>query len=232
MSIIPDRMALEPTEVSRPRRDGRKERGERNGTLVNQVRERILDDIVQGHLVAGAVIQLRMLADRYEVSKTPVREALSQLQREGLVESLPYKGYIVRAIDLSEFNEIFYLRQMVEGAAAELAAERIGAEDLAELEGLEPPSDTAGMSLDYDHYAHLFHGLIARASGSRRLVDMFEKLYTDVRRLQYSGVGHPSAKESSLEHEQIMEAIRSHDPAAAREAMVRHVENIKARALG
>ncbi|MGH7777494.1 MAG: GntR family transcriptional regulator [Candidatus Dormibacterales bacterium] len=231
MSLTPDGMALD-VAAPRPRRDGRKERGERNGTLVNQVRDRILDDIVQGHLAAGTVIQLRLLADRYEVSKTPVREALSQLQREGLVESLPYKGYIVRAIDFSEFNEIFYLRQMVEGAAAELAAERMGAQELAALQALQPPADTSGMSLDYDHYAHAFHGLIARASGSRRLLDMFEKLYTDVRRLQYSGVGHPSARESSLEHERILEAMRRRDPAAAREAMVQHVENIKVRALG
>ena len=82
-------MAVEVDETLKPKRDGRKERGERSGTLVSYVRDRILDDIVQGRIASGDVIQLRTLADRYEVSKTPVREALSQLQREGLGRQLP-----------------------------------------------------------------------------------------------------------------------------------------------
>ena len=215
----------------KPRRDGRKERADRTDTLVDSVRELILDDIVQGRLGSGQVIQLRGLAERYEVSKTPVREALSQLQREGLVQSLPYKGYLVRPMDLSEFNEIFFLRRLLEGTAAELAAEHISDVDLLELTDLHPPSDTVGMSMAYDHYAHHFHGMIARASGNRRLIEMFEKLYTDVRRLQLSGMGNPSAQLSSAEHEEVLQALARHDPVAAREAMIRHVENIKLRAL-
>jgi acetamidase/formamidase/DNA-binding GntR family transcriptional regulator len=196
------------------------------------VRERILDDIVQGRIASGEVIQLRTLADRYEVSKTPVREALSQLQREGLVESLPYKGYFVRPVDLSEFNEICRLRSLLEGEAAELAAGNIDEVTLAQLAAIEPPADVVGMNLEYDRYAHEFHRIIARASGSRHLLELFEKLYTDVRRLQYSGLGQPSAQQSSQEHEEIVNALRNRDAVAAREAMIRHVENIRARALG
>jgi acetamidase/formamidase/DNA-binding GntR family transcriptional regulator len=220
------------TPEIKPKRDGRKERGDRTHTLVSYVRERILDDIVQGRLASGEVFQLRTLADRYEVSKTPVREALSQLHRQGLVDSLPYKGYLVRPMDLSEFNEIFFLRELMEGVAAELAAKSMTDDDLDTLADMRPPTDTVGMSLAYDEYAHHFHALIARSTGSERLYDMFEMLYTDVRRLQYSGLGHPSAQHSSWEHQEIVTALRRRDPAAARSAMIRHVRNIKARALG
>jgi DNA-binding GntR family transcriptional regulator len=222
-------MALEEAEA-RPKRDGRKERGEHPGTLATYVRERILQDMLQGTICAADVIQLRTLADRYGVSKTPVREALSQLQREGLADSLPYKGYFVRPMDVSEFNEVFHLRALLEGAGAELAARTMSERDLEELAALQPPSG-AGPTPEHDEYAHRFHALIARASGSRRLHDMFEKLYIDVRRLTYRGAGCPDATESAREHQDIAQALQARDPEAARQAMVRHIENVKKRVL-
>ena len=213
------------------KRDGRKDRALRNGPLVAEVHDQILDDIVRGVLAPGSMIHLAELAQRYEVSKTPVREALGQLQRDGVVESLPYKGYLVRPVDITEFNDIYLLRQLLEGKAAELAALNMDEAELAELEALRAPSGTSGMSLDYDEYAHRFHGLIARASRSRRLAEMIETTYTDVRRLQYSGIGRPVAEASNREHDGIVSALRARDPERAARAMVEHIRGLRARAL-
>jgi DNA-binding GntR family transcriptional regulator len=213
------------------KRDGRKDRALRNGTLVADVHVRILDEIVRGGLAPGSMIHLAELAARYEVSKTPVREALGQLQRDGVVEALPYKGYLVRPVDVTEFNDIYLMRELLEGKAAQLAARHIDDAELAELESLRAPLGTSGMSLEYDEYAHRFHSLIARASRSRRLAEMIELTYTDVRRLQYSGIGRPVAEASNLEHEALVSALRERDPEGAEQAMVAHVRGLKARAL-
>jgi len=213
------------------KRDGRKDRALRNGPLVDEIHDQILDDIVRGVLASGSMVHLAELAQRYEVSKTPVREALGQLQRDGIVESLPYKGYLVRAVDLAEFNDIYLMRELLEGKAAELAARHMDAAELAELESLRAPDGTSGMSLDYDEYAHRFHGLIGRASRSRRLAEMIEITYTDVRRLQYSGLGHPVAEASNREHDAIVGALRDRDPERAARAMVEHIRGLRTRAL-
>jgi DNA-binding GntR family transcriptional regulator len=217
--------------IIRARRDGRKDRAQRDGSLVSEVRVHILDDIVRGVLAPGSVIKLAALADRYEVSKTPVREALGQLQHDGLIESLPYKGYLVRPVDISEFNDIYLARELLEGKAAELAAVHMTAAELDELENLRAPDSTGGMGLDYDVCAHRFHGLLARASRSRRLIEMIETTYTDVRRLQQSGIGRPVAEASNREHDAVVEALRRRDPEAAAQAMVAHIRGLKTRAL-
>jgi DNA-binding GntR family transcriptional regulator len=214
------------------KRDGRRDRSQRNGSLVNEIRTQIMDEIVRGALAPGSMIQLGKLADRYEVSKTPVREALGQLQRDGIVESLPYKGYFVRPVDVGELNDIDLMRELLEAKAAELAALHMTHDELAELRALQAPRGTSGMSLDYDEYAHRFHGLIAHASRSRRLAEMIEATYTDVRRLQYSGIGQPVAEDSTREHDEIVTALSQHDAQAAAQAMVAHIRALKARALG
>lgn len=220
-----------PGPTGGTKRDGRKDRAQRDGSLVSEIRTQILDDVVRGVLAPGSLIKLAMLAERYQVSKTPVREALGQLQHDGIVESLPYKGYLVRQVDISEFNDIYLMRELLEGKAAELAAVRMTEAEVDELKGLRAPENTSGMSLDYDVYAHRFHGLLARASGSRRLIEMIEATYTDVRRLQYSGIGRPVAEASNREHDAIVEAIERRDPDAAARAMVAHIRGLKARAL-
>lgn len=212
------------------KRDGRRDRHERQGSLVEYVRERFLDDIVRARVEPGSLIQLSLLAEQYGVSKTPVREALTLLRQEGLVEVVPYKGYYVRPIDVREFNDIFYMRELLEGAAAELASEHITEDQLRELERLRAPQVNA-MTLEYDRYAHNYHSVIARASNNAKLLEFFELAYNDVRRLQYSGIGRPEPMLIAEEHEVITAALRRRDSSAAGHAMRIHIRNIRQRAL-
>ena len=153
-----------------------------------------------------------------------------RLQDEGLVEALPYRGYMVSEIDLGEINEIYYMRHLIEGAMSELAATHITEEELKTLTRLSAP-ETVVMNLEYDTYARSFHSTIAKASRNTRLEDAFKRTYNDMRRLQYAGIGRPRPDEITHEHEAILDALRSHDADKARQLMEDHIDSIRNRAL-
>jgi DNA-binding GntR family transcriptional regulator len=224
-------MSLSPKEEPKTKRDGRKRSHlQAQPSLAEEARDYILEDIIQCRLRPGEMIQLSPLADKYGMSKTPIREALTLLQREGLIESIPYKGYLVRPIDLDEVHEIYFMRQLLEGAAAELAAQRITEEEIEQLTNLRAPQ-TMVMTLEYDNYCRTFHLIIAKASRLSRLAETVMRTYNDMRRLQYAGIGRPRPEAITAEHEEILAALETRDPKRARKAMVEHISNIRQRAL-
>lgn len=218
------------TSSGRVKEDGRKTRSSRDTTLVERVRTKILEDIIQGHMVPGSVIQLASLADQYGVSRTPVREALSILERQGLVQAIAYKGYLVRTIEPGDVNDVYFMRRLLEGAAIERATTRISDAALARLREEHPPLADR-MTLAYDDYSHDFHRTIVEASGSPRLTAAFENVYNDVRRLQYAGIGSPRPDLIHQEHTGILDAIEARDPQRARKVMEEHIDHIRTRAF-
>jgi DNA-binding GntR family transcriptional regulator len=216
---------------SRSRGTSRATPGRHPGALAEDAKERVLEDIIQCRLRPGEMLQLSELARKYGMSKTPVREALTLLQQAGLVEAIPYKGYLVKPIDKDDVDDVFLMRELLEGAAAERAARRITEEDLERLDALQAP-ETMVMTLEYDRYAQTFHYIIAQATRSPRLAQQILSVYTDVRRLQYAGVGRPRPAVITYEHKEIVSALRARDPEAAGKAMVTHIQNIHQRAMG
>lgn len=210
--------------------DGRKNRGERSESLAERVRRSILEDIIQGRMKPGEIVRLPALSDRYRVSRTPVREALTMLTREGLVTSIPYKGYLIRPVEPGDANDIFFIRRILEAPAAELAAERMDPEDLSRLRELKPP-DVATMTLAYDEYAYEFHRTIIAAASSPRLLALWETIYNDTRRLQIAGIGQPRPDLIHEEHLGILDALAARDPTEARLRMEQHIDAIRRRAF-
>lgn len=199
-------------------------------SLADLARERIMQDIIQLRLRPGEIVQLKSLSDAYGISRTPVREALTQLQQSGLVVAIPYKGYRIRPLEKHDIEDVIFMRGFLEPKAAELAAKGITDAELAELEALRPP-DTNELNLDFDRYSEKFHTLVGVASRSRRLAEMIVMVYRDVHRLQYAGLSRSVPKKIVAEHDSIVEALRQHDPEAAREAMSHHVLLVHAKAL-
>src|SRR5918997_618134 len=105
-------------------------------SLTKRTYEALKQDVLTCALRPGAQIFEAELATRYGTSKTPVREALSTLVQEGLVQVLPRRGYLVAPITLRDVQEVFQLRLLLETAAAELAAEHITEEALRQLNAL------------------------------------------------------------------------------------------------
>jgi len=166
------------------------------------------------------------LARRFKVSKTPIREALAVLQRDGLVEALPRKGYLVTPITVRDVQNLLELRVALEGAAAELAAPRLTPDDLAHLESLRAPQDPdapGGMQRFLD-YNREFHLTIARASGNSRLAALIEQVNEEMSRMI-------AASYQIGEHGLVIDALRTGDPQRARVAMIEHIASSQGRAL-
>jgi DNA-binding GntR family transcriptional regulator len=193
--------------------------------LRNQVVAILRDAILTCSLEPGAVLNERELAEQLGVSKTPVREALSLLNHEGLVQILPRQAYVVTPITVRDVHESFDLRVILECAAAELAAARITDAELTELAAVVAgEADAAAVAETLERNVD-FHSLIARASGNERLTALIGKLLGEMPRL--ISVGYVRG-----EHEHVMNALRERNPARAREAMREHILTVKEKALG
>lgn len=204
--------------------DGRSTRSQRDVGLAELVRRRILDSIVSGEIAQGEVIQTSQLAKKFETSRTPVREALAALDRAGLITVIPYRGYMVRPITLPEARDVFFMRSVIENAAAERAATRLPPERSAALWPDEAPEDRYRMS--FDEACHAFHREIALAADSPRLVDALEGIFQDVQRLQCIVVNPPSPKAIHEEHLAIRVGLEAGDATEARTAMGSHIQSL------
>lgn len=184
-------------------------------------------DILALSLRPGMVLVETALGRRFAASKTPVREALALLQQDGLLEAMPRRGYLVTAVSLDDVRELFELRIALEAAAAELAAQRITATELAHLESLILPSGTPvgrrvlRVSLDRNR---AFHVAIAEASRNGRLARLVGRTIDEMTRLV--AMGHELG-----EHRQILAALRTGDGHRARAAVVEHIALTKERVL-
>jgi DNA-binding GntR family transcriptional regulator len=198
--------------------------------LYLEVREKI----VSGEIKPGAILTEAGLADKYGVSKAPVREALVLLGHEGFVESMPRIGHVVASFTVQDVLETFHLRSILEAEAAGLAAERITEEGVAallknvneEFVLSERANDDGFYERAYQQNME-FHQLIARASGNRRLADLIMRLMEDMRRM----LAFDPRLVTPRQHMEIVEAIRHGDRATAEQAMKRHMEKTKSRLL-
>jgi DNA-binding GntR family transcriptional regulator len=192
----------------------------------NRIYSELRKEILTLSLPPRELLVESALARRFEVSKAPVREALAVLQRDGLVEALPRKGYLVTPITVGDLHELFELRVALEGTAAELAATKITDEELEYIESLRPPpSAKPGLGLNnFLDYNRKFHLAVARASRNRRLLQLIEQTNEQMGRAI-------AASYQIGEHSKIIKALRSRKPEQARLMMVQHIQNAESRAL-
>jgi DNA-binding GntR family transcriptional regulator len=161
------------------------------------------------------------------VSATPVREALLLLERDGLVEIIPRKGTFVSSVDLDGARDLFALRKILEGAAAEQAASRISDQDLAALEAFcRAPNDSGRPQLTPRLGSNAsFHVAVASCSGNRRLAELIRTLLEEMRRIIVAGFVPD-------DHAEILAALRERDGTKARAAMIQHICHVEDRVFG
>ncbi len=192
-----------------------------------QVHQILRDALLQSKFAAGERLIETQLAEQLGVSRTPVREALSKLEAEGLVEPTATGGVVVRDLE-SELVEIYELRRRLEGYAASLAAQRISDEELVALDEvrcealamIDSPSSEQRAALN-----NRFHALLTAASHSPRLV----RLVNDYRDyfLNRDFIRYYDRETGMLQHEQhreIVEALRMRDSARCEQLIWNHFE--------
>lgn len=201
-------------------------------TLADQVFARIVEAIVVGDIKAGSALSETEIALRFGVSRGPAREAIFRLEARGLATRVAHHGARVVDLSLDDLRSLFELREALEGMACRLAAERISAEELARLEaGLrghaERPEVAGGQSYYQPGGDQDFHFSIARASDNQRLFRaLSDDLYDVMRPYRFRSSLTPGrAIEALNEHQAILDALRSRDPAKAEAAMRAHIRS-------
>ena len=180
--------------------------------------------IASGDLEPGTELKQVELAKTYGVSRMPIREALQLLATQGLVKLRPNKGAVVLGIDEKSIRDHFAVREILEREAAALAA-RPGS-DLREVERVY-----AGMQecmaqhryAEYKHYNESFHMALWEAAGNPKMTQILASLWNGLS-LGFLVTETDYAKISFFEHEQLMEALRAHDPERARKLMDEHMK--------
>lgn len=184
--------------------------------------------ILGGELAVGERIQEFQLAERFKVSRSPVREALRALDAVGLIEVVPNRGAFVRRIEIAEALEVYEVRAALFAQAGRLMAERGSAVDLAELENLHGQMGDAAATHAFERYFPLnfsFHELIVDATGNRTLGSQYRMLVKRLRLFRARNLMFGDTLEvSNREHEAIVQAILRRDVDAAGRACFEHVE--------
>src|SRR3954469_24845404 len=194
--------------------------------LRDQIREVLLERILEGQYAPGARIVETQVASEFDVSQAPVREALRELEILGMVTSEPYRGARVRQVTPRQLAEIYPVRAAIEEVAAQ-AATPVLQHDTAALEAeLEAMRTAAAAGDRHELLVHdvRFHRLIVEASGNATLQQVWRSLHIEARTL-ITLVGDDARLHDVAEaHRPVLEAIRSGDSRAAGRALRRHVE--------
>lgn len=189
--------------------------------------------ILGGEFAPGARLVLEELSARYDVSLTPIREALSLLEREGFITQTPHRGAIVATLDREELLELYAIRGAVEELATLHGVPRLTANDLDQmgqlLDTLEAFDRPWGAFLDTDMQ---FHRSLYSAAGSRRWLDTIETLWRRSRRYMLASTSASGAVAAlHQDHRAIFRACRAKDAPAAAAAVRAHLKQSEERLL-
>ena len=199
------------------------------GSLSTKVYHRIRENILLRKYKAGEELRETAIAKELGVSRTPVREAIRQLELEGLVTVVPNKGAYAEVITAQDVEDIYRMRARLEGLCARMACSRITKEQLDEMEEVLILSKFHEKKGNLDQLVELdnrFHEILFQACQSKMLMHQLTNLHqyvTSVRKASLSM--EKRAQKSTIEHENIMKAIQEQDEDRADELATRHILN-------
>jgi DNA-binding GntR family transcriptional regulator len=155
------------------------------------------------------------IAERYGISRTPIREAFRQLESEGYLTVIPRKGAVVAKHSEKDIEEFYSIKSVLEGYAAQLAAERMTPKDIDKLEAINNRLEKLSKSKDVKTFfrAHNeFHEYFIRAAGNKKLHELIQQLLKKFEYLRIASLSLPGRMEISVqEHKKIIEAFRNND---------------------
>lgn len=202
----------------------RKQTKEKHLTLREKILENIRDAIISGSMTAGSRVSEPELAERYGISRTPIREAFRQLESEGYLTVIPRKGAVVSGFSAKDIEEFYAIKSILEGYAARRACENLTSRDIDRLEAINERLRVLADQGDVKQFFKVhndFHSLFIKASDNDKLRDMITGLVTRFQRLRLMSLSVPGRMTTSVqEHSKIIEAFKKRDCAAA-EALVR-----------
>src|SRR3984957_3844149 len=189
-----------------------------------------LKSVIVGMDVYGSTSDIRLdersLAQDFGISRTPVREAMAQLEREGFVRSVPRRGIYVVRKTRREVIEMITAWAALESMAARLITENASADEIASLRRMFATFEDGAVAAKLDEYSEVnieFHQSIIRMSHNRVLIDLAENLFTHMRMIRRKTIGEKDRADRSIrDHMNIIEALERRDTARAEELVRQH----------
>jgi DNA-binding GntR family transcriptional regulator len=198
-----------------------------NKSLTSLIFDKIREDILNGRYSSGDKLVEIKLADELGVSRTPVREALKQLELDGLVDNIPNRGVVVKGITREDIDDILTIRLCIEGLVGQWAATRITDEEVKELDEIYDLMEFYTVKEDVDKLFELntkFHETLYKATKSRYLEGVlkdFQLFIKSARNNSLKSAGRPNL--ALDEHKAILDAMKKHDEIEARRALINHI---------
>jgi len=187
-------------------------------TLREKIVETIRNAIVTGQLPAGTRIAEPDLADRFGISRTPIREAFRQLETEGFITVIPRKGAVVASLSPKDVSDFYDLKAILEGYAARAAVKNLTDKDVAKMETLNRQMEAAAAKKEVKKIQALhndFHDIFLKACGNEKLQTIVHNLVMQFQRFRLI-LAMPGRIEGIIQqHWEIIEAFRKKDEALA-----------------
>lgn len=186
----------------------------------------IRENILNGNFSPGYRVVIDQVKRTLNLSSIPVREAIQQLEAEGLVQIIPYSGAVVHLVQEKDYTETQFLIAILDGVATSLAAKYLTSQDLEQLEKLNNEMEIAIQNLDLEQFGQLnanFHKFIYSKCGNQYLIDMLSDVWqrmVHIRKSIYTFVPY-RAKESIKEHSDLINMLKNHAPAQEIELFAR-----------
>ncbi len=200
-----------------------------NLPLANNLFSKLQRDILTGKIRSGSKLTEQRICNEYGVSRTPVREALRQLEMDGLIENIPNRGAFVIGFTERDIMDMYELRKTYEVQAVRWAIQRIGSEEMDALEETFEFMEFYTLKNDIDKMLNIntgFHQLIYKASGNRMLQHVLSS-YQIYIKLRKKSMVYPETylEDVLLEHRDIFDAFKIKDIEAGAKAMEIHMNN-------
>jgi DNA-binding GntR family transcriptional regulator len=198
-------------------------------TIAQQVYDRVRQDVLTGRLEPGHWIREQDIADEIGVSRTPVREAVRRLAQDGLLDVAPNRGVRVAAVSATHVDDVYEVRELVEGLSARRAAERAEPDDVVALrelldliDRLEPGA--AAMHIEADD---ALHRRIAEIGRNTAVVDVLDRLNGKITRIKVLTSDTNPSPTTRSQHGAIVDAIAIGDAVAAERVMRAHIRTYR-----
>jgi len=189
-------------------------------TLRERIADAIRDEIIHGRLKAGERVSEPEVATRYDISRTPVREAFRQLAAEGFLWLTPRRGARVTFLTEKDVSEFYDLKSVLEGYAAKLATERLQEKDFQKMENLNDQMERCHERGDLKKIAKIhmeFHNIFLSAAGNEQLYSMIGQLTNKFQRFTILLALSGKNPEAVLQHREIINAFRTRNAMRAEE---------------
>ncbi len=174
----------------------------------------------------------KVLAEEFNLSRTPVRETLRQLEQDGLVQIIPNRGARVNAFTVDDVEEIYEIRESLELLALETSAPSLSIHGLMEIRTLIQANAQSNDFMKHEEDDAKLHRYFIEASEKRRLIAMLNQLFHLIQHFRQLGFKDPEVRSrATKEHLELIDTMCFRDVKAAKEILSRHIKNSKINAV-